>query len=213
MIRYGIILSGRNPSFFFFFVFLTPFNPSNKYIHRRFKIKFVEQEPNDVAMLQEVLSRRLKHKDSKFASNLPDLLVIDGGKPQVNAIYRILKRLRKNIPVIGLAKKEEEVFLPLKSDPVLIPKESDALRLLQQGRDEAHRFAIAYHKKRRISQPKTRLDQIPGVGIKRRNTLFQYFGDLDQIKTASVNELCEVEGISRALAEKIHLFFTTNQKT
>jgi len=181
--------------------------------YRRFKIKTVEQEPNDVAMLQEVLSRRLKHKDSKFASNLPDLLVIDGGKPQVNAIYRILKRLKKNIPVIGLAKKEEEVFLPLKSDPVLIPKESDALRLLQQGRDEAHRFAITYHKKRRISQPKTRLDQIPGIGIKRRNTLFQYFGDLDQIKTASVDELCEVEGISRALAEKIHLFFTTNQKT
>jgi excinuclease ABC subunit C len=178
--------------------------------YRRFKIKSVKPEANDVAMLQEVLSRRLSHKDSKFASKPPDLLVIDGGKPQVNAIYRILKRLKYKIPVIGLAKREEEIYLPLKRNPVLIPKDSDALRLLQQGRDEAHRFAITYHKKRRISQPKTRLDQIPGIGAKRRNALFQYFGDIHQIESATVDELCEVEGISRGLAEKIHLFFTTN---
>jgi excinuclease ABC subunit C len=178
--------------------------------YRRFKIKSVKPEANDVAMLQEVLSRRLSHKDSKFTSKPPDLLVIDGGKPQVNAIYRILKRLKYKIPVIGLAKREEEIYLPLKRNPVLIPKDSDALRLLQQGRDEAHRFAITYHKKRRISQPKTRLDQIPGIGAKRRNALFQYFGDIHQIESATVDELCEVEGISRGLAEKIHLFFTTN---
>ncbi|MFX0085400.1 MAG: excinuclease ABC subunit UvrC [Candidatus Hodarchaeota archaeon] len=181
--------------------------------YRRFKIESVKPKPNDVAMLQEVLSRRLTNKDPKFASKLPDLLVIDGGKPQVNAIYRVLKSLKQEIPVIGLAKREEEIYLPLKRNPIPIPKSSSALRLLQHGRDEAHRFAISYHKKRRISQPKTRLDQIPGVGIKRRNALFQYFGDINQIKSASVDELCEVKGINRGLAEKIHLFFTTNQKT
>ncbi len=181
--------------------------------YRRFKIKSVKPEPNDVAMLQEVLSRRLSHKDPKFASKLPDLIVIDGGKPQVNTVYRVLKSLKQEIPVIGLAKREEEIYLPLKRNPIPIPKDSSALKLLQHGRDEAHRFAISYHKKRRISQPKTRLDQIPGVGTKRRNALFQYFGDINQIKSATVDELCEVKGINRGLAEKIYLFFTTNQKT
>jgi excinuclease ABC subunit C len=180
--------------------------------YRRFKIKTVKPEPNDVAMLQEVLSRRLLKKDPKFAQRLPDLLVIDGGKPQVNAIYGILKGLKKNIPVIGLAKREEEVFFPLEKDPILIQKDSAALRLLQQCRDEAHRFAVTYHKKRRISQTKTELDDIPGVGEKRRNALLRYFGDINQIKSASVDQLCKVEGINRALAEKIHLYFVTNQK-
>jgi excinuclease ABC subunit C len=180
--------------------------------YRRFKIKTVKPEPNDVAMLQEVLSRRLLKEDPKFAQRLPDLLVIDGGKPQVNAIYGILKRLKKNIPVIGLAKREEEVFFPLEKDPILIQKDSAALRLLQQCRDEAHRFAVTYHKKRRISQSKTELDDIPGVGEKRRNALLRYFGDINQIKSASVDQLCNVEGINRALAEKIHLYFVTNQK-
>ncbi len=94
----------------------------------------------------------------------------------------------------------------------VIPKNSDALRLLQQGRDEAHRFAITYHKKRRISQKKSELDDIPGIGGKRRNALLHYFGDINQIKAASIDQLCEVDGIHRALAEKIHLFFITNQK-
>ncbi len=180
--------------------------------YRRFKIKAVKPEPNDVAMLQEVLTRRLSKEDQKFAQRLPDLFVIDGGKPQVNAIHSILKRFKKNIPVIGLAKREEEVFIPLKKAPLLIPKNSDAQRLLQQGRDEAHRFAINYHKKRRISQKKSELDNIPGIGEKRRNTLLHYFGDIDQIKAATIDQLCEVDGIHRALAEKIHLYFITNQK-
>lgn len=180
--------------------------------YRRFKIKTVKPEPNDVAMLQEVLTRRLSKEDQKFAQRLPDLFVIDGGKPQVNAIHSILKRFKKNIPVIGLAKREEEVFIPLKKAPIHIPKNSNALRLLQQCRDEAHRFAITYHKKRRISQSKTELDDIPGVGEKRRNALLRYFGDINQIKATSVDQLCKVEGINRALAEKIHLYFVTNQK-
>lgn len=180
--------------------------------YRRFKIKYVEPDPNDVAMLQEVLTRRLKHDDLQFAASLPDLFVIDGGKPQVNATYKVLQRhnqIIQNIPIIGIAKREEEVFLPYKKKPLIIPKESSALRLLKQCRDEAHRFAITYHQKRRLLQPKSQLDQINGVGSKRRNALLHHFGDFNKIREATVEELSQVEGISKALAERIYIFFAT----
>ncbi len=183
--------------------------------YRRFKIKSIKPEPNDIAMLQEVLNRRLMHDDSRFASSLPDLLLIDGGKPQVNAAYSVLQKYNqkiKKIPVIGLAKKEEKVFLPKKKDPLPIPQESIALKLLKQCRDEAHRFAITYHRKRRLLEPKSQLDQIGGIGAKRRNSLLQYFGDLSRIRDASVEELAQVEGISRVIAERIYLFFRTKQQ-
>ncbi|UCG90055.1 MAG: excinuclease ABC subunit UvrC [Candidatus Heimdallarchaeota archaeon] len=180
--------------------------------YRRFKVKSVKPEPNDVAMLQEVLTRRLRHEGFEFASSLPDLFVIDGGKPQVNAVYNILQQFNQKIqkiPVVGLAKREEEVFLPKMKKPLTIDQDSAALRLLKQCRDEAHRFAITYHRKRRLLEPKSQLDQIDGVGAKRRNSLIQYFGDLSRIREASVEELIHVEGISRALAERIYLFFRT----
>ncbi|MFW9855071.1 MAG: excinuclease ABC subunit UvrC [Candidatus Thorarchaeota archaeon] len=175
--------------------------------YRKFKIKSITGEANDVAMLAEMIERRLKHTDLGFARALPDLIVVDGGKPQVNTIARILKKQKHQIPVIGLAKKEEDVFLPHQPNPVPIPKKSPALLLLQQIRDEAHRFAITYHQKRRLVHPRSQLDLIPGVGAKRRNALLQYFGDLPQIKKATVEELAQVEGINRALAERIYLFF------
>ncbi len=181
--------------------------------YRRFQIKFTKSEPNDVAMLKEVLTRRLKHDDPQFASSLPDLFLIDGGKPQVNAIHDVLLQCSKNIPVIGLAKKEEEVFLPKKKNPLPIPQDSAAIQLLKQCRDEAHRFAITYHKKRRLLQPKSQLDQIEGVGSKRRNALLQHFGDLSGIREATVDELCLVEGINRAIAERIYIFFRTKQQS
>jgi len=179
--------------------------------YRRFKIKTVKPEPNDVAMLQEVLTRRLKHDDSKFAPSLPDLILIDGGKPQVNAVHAILIRHNQIIPVIGLAKKEEEVFLPKMKKPLQIPQTSAAIQLLKQCRDEAHRFAITYHRQRRLLEPKSQLDQIEGIGAKRRNSLLQHFGDLSRIQEATVEELCEVEGISLAIAERVFLFFRTNK--
>ena len=181
--------------------------------YRRFKIKSVKPKPNDVAMLQEVLTRRLKHDDSQFASSLPDLLLIDGGKPQVNAVHAVLLQYNQKIPVISLAKKEEEVFLPKKKNPLPIPQSSAALQLLKQCRDEAHRFAITYHRKRRLLVPKSQLDQIEGVGTKRRNALLQHFGDLNGIREATVEELCQVEGISRAIAERIYLYFATKKQT
>ncbi|MFX1517783.1 MAG: excinuclease ABC subunit UvrC, partial [Promethearchaeota archaeon] len=180
--------------------------------YRRFKIKTVKPEPNDVAMLQEVLTRRLKHYDSEFASSLPDLILIDGGKPQVNAVKAVLLRLNKDIPVIGLAKKEEEVFLPKKKNPIQIPQTSAALLLLKQCRDEAHRFAITYHRQRRLLEPRSQLEQIEGVGKKRRNSLLQHFGELNRVREATVEELCQVEGINRAIAERIYLFFRTKKQ-
>jgi len=180
--------------------------------YRRFKIKTVSPEPNDVAMLKEILTRRLRHKDSSFAQSLPNLIVIDGGKPQVNAAKHVLDAYKKKIPVIGLAKKEEEVFHPNKKHPVPIPKNSSALRLLQQTRDEAHRFAIEYHKKRRISYSKSELNQIPGIGTKRRKALLQHFGDIEAIRMATIEELNQVEGINRGIAERIFLYFISNVK-
>ncbi|MFX0150173.1 MAG: excinuclease ABC subunit UvrC [Candidatus Hodarchaeota archaeon] len=178
--------------------------------YRRFRIKTLTPEPNDVAMMREVLSRRLTHDDLQFSTSLPDLLVVDGGTPQVNVIARELKLLEYNIPVIGLAKKEERIFLPYRRKPLNIPQNSLALQLLKQTRDEAHRFAISYHKKRRLLQPKTQLEEIPGIGIKRRNALLQYFGSINEIKKATVEELAQVEGISREIAERVFLFFASN---
>jgi excinuclease ABC subunit C len=178
--------------------------------YRRFRIKASHDQSDDVGMMREVLTRRLKHKDTKFASQLPDLIVIDGGKPQVNAIGKILRTLDIKIPLIGLAKREEEVFLPQARNPIIFDPNGAALRLLKQTRDEAHRFAITYHKKLRVLKPKSDLDNIPGVGIKRREALLKYFGSIDKIKIASVEELCQVPGISRSVGEKIFLHYNSN---
>ncbi|MHA1226914.1 MAG: excinuclease ABC subunit UvrC [Candidatus Hodarchaeales archaeon] len=184
---------------------------SKKSEYRRFKIKTFLEKPNDVGMLKEVIERRMRHISDTFSKKLPDLLVIDGGKPQVNAVYKVLKKINVDIPVIGLAKKEEMVFLPRKKDPLNIPKDSQGLQLLKQCRDEAHRFALSYHRKRRLTLPKTKLDQIPGVGIKRRNALLNHFKNVEEIKKASIEELCEVDAINRKLAEKIYLYFRTEK--
>ncbi|MHA1973861.1 MAG: excinuclease ABC subunit UvrC [Candidatus Hodarchaeales archaeon] len=175
--------------------------------YRRFKIKNVPEKPNDVAMLEEIIERRMKHSSDSFSPVFPDLLVIDGGKPQVNRVYKVLKKCNINIPVIGLAKKEESVYLPNTKNPLDIPKNSSGLQLLKLCRDEAHRFAISYHKKRRFMLPKSELDRISGVGLKRRNALLRHFRDIEEIKNASVEELCAVETINRKIAEKIYMYF------
>ncbi len=177
--------------------------------YRRFKIKNLASEPNDVAMIKDILERRLKHKGLKFAKKDPDLIVVDGGKPQVNTASRVLKQLSKEIPLIGLAKREEQIFLPYRKKPLEISAENTGLKLLKQCRDEAHRFAVDYHIKRRLSQPKSELDSIPGIGPKKRNALLQYFQSLENIKNSTIEELSQVEGINQKLAEKIYLFFKT----
>ncbi|MGM0438364.1 MAG: excinuclease ABC subunit UvrC [Bacillota bacterium] len=182
----------------------------SKQDYRRFKIKTVEGA-DDFASMQEVIERRysrLLEEDKK----LPDLILIDGGKGQLSAAYEILKKLGlKDQPVIGLAKKEEEIFQPERSEAIIISHRSPALQLLQRVRDEAHRFAVSYHRKlrsRRLTH--SLLDKIPGVGPKRRKALLRHFGSLGEIKKANITKLKEVEGISGKTARKIYDYLREN---
>ncbi len=175
--------------------------------YRRFKIRIAEGSPDDFASMNEVVGRRyrrLKEENKK----LPDLILIDGGKGQLNAAIAILQELEiEDQQIIGLAKREEEVFLPGQSEPILLPRHSEALYLIQRVRDEAHRFAISFHRRLRTKRmTHTLIDEIPGVGPKRRQALLQYFGSLEKIRSATIEELCEVEGISEKTAEGIRSF-------
>jgi excinuclease ABC subunit C len=183
---------------------------ASKKDYRRFKIKTVEG-PDDFAMMKEVLERRYSRL-LREGKDMPDLVLVDGGKGQLNAAYEVLCGLGlDDLGIIGLAKREEEVFLPGQKEPVIIPKRSPALHLLQRVRDEAHRFAVNYHRKlrsRRLTH--SLLDKIPGVGPKRRQALLKHFGSLGEIKKANIGKLTEVDGVSGATARKIHDFLRDN---
>jgi len=185
--------------------------------YRRFRIKTVEGA-DDFAMMAEVLRRRLlrlKSADSKelrlpgarpdsFALK-PDLIVVDGGKGQLNAARRVMEELGVgDIALAALAKEREEVFVPDRPDPLPLPADSQASFLLQRLRDEAHRFAVAYHRTiRQRTGLASSLDQIPGIGPRRRKALLTRFGSLDGIRRASVEELAAVPGMTRELAERV----------
>ncbi len=179
--------------------------PKNKY-YRRYKIK--TEGPDDYAMMREMLERRYTRlvEDKGPA---PDLVLVDGGKGQLNVATDVFKSLGvEDVPVIGLAKEFEHVFIPQTPSPLILPHNSEALLLLQRIRDEAHRFAVTYHKKLRSKEfEKSMLDEISGVGNKRKINLLKYFGDIKNIEKASVNDIAEVKGISRKLAVKIHNHF------
>ncbi len=185
---------------------------SSKQDYRRFKIKTIEG-PNDFAMMKEVLERRYSRllRENKL---LPSLILIDGGKGQLSSAYGVLEELGiSHLPIIGLAKREEEVFLPDRQEPIIIPKNSSALHLIQRVRDEAHRFAVSYHRKlrsRRLTH--TMLDDIPGVGPKRRQALLQHFGSLAEIRKANIGKLKEAEGISSKTAKVIYDFLRENTR-
>ena len=172
--------------------------------YRHFKIVGIEG-PNDFAMMHQVVTRRFKRLMEE-GKTFPDLLLIDGGKGQLSSAVEALQTLGiQDQPVIGLAKRLEEVFLPGLSDPQNIPKTSASLRLLQGLRDESHRFAITYHRKLRQKRTLTsELDDIPGVGPSRRKALLRHFGSLKRIREASVETIAAVEGISPKLAIEIH---------
>jgi excinuclease ABC subunit C len=177
--------------------------------YRRFKIKTVEGA-NDYAMLQEMLRRRFqralsKDQDRPEWSLLPDLILIDGGKGQLNAAVEVLQQSGlPNIQLAGLAKEKEEIYLPGQSSPLDLSPNSAASKLLQRLRDEAHRFAITYfqkvHKKRAF---KSALDEIPGIGPQKKKALIKYFGGVQGIRQAAEEELIKVKGINAALAKKI----------
>lgn len=179
---------------------------SKKSDYRKFKIKTVEG-PNDFASMQEVLRRRLERgiaQDTRFGE-LPDLIVIDGGKGQLNAALAVELELGIEIPTVGLAKRLEEVFMPGRPNSILLPRNSQALFLLQRIRDEAHRFGLTYHRKLRGQrQTRSALDEIPGIGEKRRQALLKHFGSVDEMKQASLEELGRAPGMNRPTAEKLY---------
>ena len=174
--------------------------------YRRFRIKTVSGA-DDYAMLQEVLKRRFKRISD--ASNtwavLPDLVLIDGGKGQLNSAREAMREAgAESIPVASLAKENEEIFAPGKRQPIVLPRSSPGLQLLQRLRDEAHRFAITYHRRIRKREAfASALDSIPGIGPKRKRALLKQFGSVRSIRTASEEELAAASGMSQSLAKKI----------
>jgi len=174
--------------------------------YRRFRIKTVAGA-DDYAMIQETLRRRFKRGltgEGAWAI-IPDLVLIDGGKGQLNAALELRQELGlDSVPMASLAKENEEVFIPGDPKPVYIAKDSPALHILQRARDEAHRFAISYHRRLRHKEGiASILDNIPGIGPKRKKALLKKFGSIEAIKEASSEELSQTKGITLALAQKV----------
>ncbi|MGD0795564.1 MAG: excinuclease ABC subunit UvrC [Dehalococcoidales bacterium] len=177
--------------------------------YRRFKIKTIEGA-NDYAMLQEVLRRRFKRssengdKTSDTWAILPDLILIDGGKGQLNAALAILRETGREVPLASLAKENEEIFLPGRKDPVVLPRTSPGLQLLQRLRDEAHRFAVGYfttvHRRKTFASV---LDSVPGIGPRRKSALLRHFGSVQRIREASTEELAAATGMNLEQAARI----------
>ncbi len=136
---------------------------------------------------------------------MPDLVIIDGGKGQLGAAHEVLQELGiEGVRLISLAKQEEEIFIPSRPESLRLPKSSEALKLLQRIRDEAHRFGITYHRALRSKRGlASQLDAIPGIGPRRRRALLTRFGSLDKIRDASVEELLTVQGMTRSAAQKL----------
>jgi excinuclease ABC subunit C len=186
--------------------------------YKRFKIKH-DAGNNDVQSMAEVLRRRFKRavearaaaedgdqtaQDAKWSA-LPDLVIVDGGKPQLGAALDVLRDLGlRDVPIAGLAKENEELFISDAADPAILPRTSQALYLVQRIRDEAHRFAITYHRQLRGKKTvKSLLDEIPGVGPTRKQALIKKFGSVRGIREASLEDLAATPGLSRPVAERI----------
>ncbi len=178
--------------------------------YRKFKIRTAEGQPDDYAAMREVISRRLTgalRRGEAFAE-LPDLMLIDGGKGQLNAALEAISASGEQVAAIGLAKRNEEIFLPAHPDPVILPRNSKALHLLQRIRDEAHRFAVTYHRNLRGKTVRASiLNSVPGIGPKRRRALVKHFGSVERIRTATVDELAGAPSMGRAAAEAVYGFF------
>jgi excinuclease ABC subunit C len=177
--------------------------------YRRFQIKTVAGA-DDYAMIQEVLRRRFKRISTEGRGGdawavLPDLVLIDGGRGQLNAALQAMEGLGAgSIPCASIAKEEEAIFLPHSAGPLMLPRESPALRLLQRARDEAHRFAVGYYRK--VHRRRTfvsSLDGIPGLGAKRKRSLIKRFGSVAGIRQATVEDLKSVEGMTGAVAKRV----------
>jgi len=188
-----------------------------KSAYRRFRIKTVVGHSDDYASMQEVLRRRFRRvvaerenesegrkKDPSFAM-MPDLVLIDGGKGQLNAALDVLSEYGlDHLPIFGLAKRQEEIFVPGQTNPICLSRDSQGLFLVQRIRDEAHRFAITTHRRaRRKGGLSSTLEAVPGVGPQRRKALLKAFGSMDAIRAATVDALAAVPGLTRKVAERI----------
>ncbi|MDY0087781.1 MAG: excinuclease ABC subunit UvrC, partial [Coriobacteriia bacterium] len=176
--------------------------------YRRFRVRAQEGEANDVAMMAEVLRRRFapeREADERFAAARPDLVVVDGGKPQLSAALAALGDVGADtVPLAALAKREEELWLPGWSEPVVLPAGSASLYLMKRIRDEAHRFAITYHRELRgKAMTASVLDDIPGVGPKRKKLLLRAFGSVKRLREADVEAIAAVPGVPREVAEEV----------
>lgn len=175
--------------------------------YRRYKIQS-KDTPDDFAMMREVIRRRYSRL-LKEEKPLPDLIIVDGGKGQLSSALQILKELGiSNQQIIGLAKRLEEVFIPGYNEAQMVPHTSGSIKLLQQIRDEAHRFAVTFHRERRSKRTLTsELDKIAGVGAKRRNQLIKALGSVKKIKEASVAELVETARLPENVAKRVYQYF------
>jgi excinuclease ABC subunit C len=183
--------------------------------YRRFAIKGFEGQ-DDVRSMHEVITRRFRHQEHappkdeetgkarRFAYP-PQLIVVDGGQPQVAAAQLALTELGvTDVALCGLAKRLEEVWLPDEDDPVVLPRSSEGLYLLQRVRDEAHRFAITYQRQKRGKRATASgLDTVPGLGEARRQALIKHFGSVKKLRAATIDEICEVPGVGRRTAEAV----------
>ncbi|MCQ2359646.1 MAG: helix-hairpin-helix domain-containing protein, partial [Phascolarctobacterium sp.] len=172
--------------------------------YRKYKIQSAEGKPDDFKSMQEVVYRRYKDYE-----DLPTLVVIDGGKGQLSSALEVIRGLGLNdLAVVGLAKREEEIFIPGQSESILLDRDSAALHLIQRIRDEAHRFAITFHRKLRTKRNLVSvLDHVDGIGPKRRQALWKEFKTLEAMKKASVEELAKVDGMNIKAAETLYEFF------
>ena len=174
--------------------------------YRRFKVRAELEEANDFLSMSEVLGRRYapeRMADERFGSR-PDLLVVDGGKPQLTAAMRQLEELGLDIPVCGLAKADEEVFVPWDDTPVVLPSGSASLYLIKQVRDESHRFAITFHRELRDkAMTASVLDDVEGVGPKRKKLIMKHFGSMKRLRAASVDDIAAVDGVPADVARNV----------
>ena len=182
----------------------------NKKEYRKFKLQTTQGMPDDFKSMAEVMSRRYGN-EKEWA--IPDLIVLDGGLGQLHAALPVIRACGVTAPVIGLAKRMEEIYVEGSSEPIIIDHREPALQLLQYIRDESHRFVISYHRKwiaKRNAQ--SILDHIEGIGPKRRNALWHAFRTLDDMKKATIEELNQVAGMNKKSAENVYRFFRMSKE-
>ncbi|MGE5397184.1 MAG: excinuclease ABC subunit UvrC [Chitinophagales bacterium] len=178
--------------------------------YRRFKLAVTN---NDYQGMREILTRRMRNglAGEEAFLPLPDLIMVDGGPGQAGVANQVIQELGADIPVIGLAKKYEEIHRPGVPEPIRLPRSSEVLKLVQRIRDESHRFAIGHNRQRIRKRSLTSvLDHIDGIGDKRKNELLKHYGSIEKIKAATIDELCQVPGMNHRAAEAVFAFFHRN---